>query len=66
MARVKSGVCEMSLLESAIFIREFWKNQFFFNGRKPVAWKMFMYYHDKVIALQLAEKREARCSHLSV
>lgn len=44
----------MSLLESALFMREFWKMRFFFHGRRPVAWKMFMYYHDKAVAMKLA------------
>lgn len=45
----------MSILDSAIFLRGYWQERYFFHGRRPVAWKMFMYYHDKVIALKVTQ-----------
>lgn len=47
----------MTILQTALWQRNFWQNRYFFHGRSARAWRMFMYYHDKAIRL-MAQERE--------
>lgn len=40
----------MSRLESALYFRAFWEQCFFTRGGRG-AWEMYLYYHDKAVAL---------------
>lgn len=55
MARVKSGVYEMSKLEMCKFWAGYYFQRYFYHGRKALDWKMSMKYHDK--AIELAQAR---------